>query len=214
MPIIPDWLQQELAATPIPGWMRQEVSDYFVVPLDIAPPATVLDIGANIGAFAQRAHQEWPTARITCYEPMPFLVDHLRKNVSADWCEIVPCAVRAQAGEDDIFLGNNRNIFTTNSFRRDIPNRTDEVLRVCCVAAGELPACELVKIDTEGCEVEILQNLNLAKARAILLEFHSKADAATIKQMLTPVFSVLHDQPERDIGTMVLVRQRASEHAS
>jgi FkbM family methyltransferase len=208
--MIPDWLHKEM--TMIPDWLRKEVNDYFAVPLNISPPATILDIGANVGAFAQRAHQEWPAARITCYEPMPFVVEHLRQNVSPDWCEVVPCAVRAQAGEDDIIIGSGMALFTTNSFRSGIPRQTDSTMRVRCAAASEIPSHELVKVDTEGSEVEILKNLNLDKTRAILLEFHSHADAATLKQLLVPTFDLVHDESGHDagIGTMIFVRQRVS----
>lgn len=55
----------------IPDWLSQEVNDYFAVPIR-SIPKTVLDIGANIGAFALRAHYEWPAAKVICFEPMPF----------------------------------------------------------------------------------------------------------------------------------------------
>ncbi|MDR2014611.1 MAG: FkbM family methyltransferase [Azoarcus sp.] len=191
--------------TTIPGWLQQEVNDYFKAPLGIPSPATVLDIGANIGAFSVRAHQEWPAAKIICYEPMPFNIELLRQNVSSDWCRIVPCAVRAQAGEDDIFIGD---MFVTGGFAKGV-RQTDRTIRVNCAAAGEIPSCEVVKIDTEGCEVEILENLRLDKTQAIMLEHHSKADAATIKQMLMPPFRIVYDESDREIGTMIFVRQGA-----
>jgi FkbM family methyltransferase len=190
-----------MTATPIPEWLHREIDDYFVEPLDVKP-TTVLDIGANVGAFALRAHREWPTARVTCYEPMPFNVDQLRQNVDAEWCQVVPCAVRARSGEDDIHLGD---MFVTGGFMKG-ERQSDRLIRVSCVAAGEIPSCDLVKIDTEGCEVEILANLDLTKTQAILLEHHSRNDAAAIKQMLAPKFKVVHDESEREVGTMTFVR--------
>lgn len=133
---------------------------------------------------------------------MPFNVEQLRKNVSPDWNQIVPSAVRAQSGDDDIFIGD---MFVTGGFTKGM-RQTNRTIRVSCVAAGEMPSCDLVKIDTEGSEVEILRNVNLVRTQAILLEHHSKADAATIKQILMPAFRCVHDESDRDVGTMIFVR--------
>jgi FkbM family methyltransferase len=184
----------------IPDWLHQEVNDYFVKPLNVNP-TTVLDIGANIGAFALRAHREWPVARVLCYEPMPFNIDALLRNVSADWCQVEPCAVRAQAGDADIYIGD---MFVTGGFNR-WGRQTEKTIRVPCVAANAIPSCDLVKIDTEGCEVEILSGLDLSRTQAILLEYHSRADAKTIMRMLTPQFWVLH-KSGREIGTIIFQR--------
>ena len=62
-----------------------------------------------------------------------------------------------------------------------------------------------MKIDTEGCEVEILSGLDLSRTQAILLEYQSRADAKTIMRMLTPQFWVLQ-KSGREIGTMIFQR--------
>lgn len=94
----------------IPQWLYQEVDQYFI-PLPFQP-ATILDIGANIGAFAQRARQKWPDAKMICCEPMPFNVVQLRKNVTAETV-IISAAIREQSGVDEIFAGDN---FVTGGF--------------------------------------------------------------------------------------------------
>ena len=184
----------------IPDWLQKEVNDYFFKPLNVNP-TTVLDIGANIGAFALRAHIEWPAARVICYEPMPFNIEALLGNVSAAWCQVEPFAVRAQAGDADIYIGD---MFVTGGFKR-WGRQTEKTIRVPCVAANAIPSCDLVKIDTEGCEVEILSGLELSRTQAILLEYHSRADAKTIMRMLTPQFTVMH-KSGREIGTIILER--------
>ncbi|NHB06596.1 FkbM family methyltransferase [Burkholderia cepacia] len=192
-------------ALPIPDWLQREVDDYFAERLDVTP-ATILDIGANIGAFALRAHREWPAARLLCYEPMPFNIEQLNHNVNTEWCEVVPCAVRAQAGDDHIYVGDS---FVTGGFVKGA-RQTGNSIRVTCVAAADLPSSELVKIDTEGSEVEILQNLDISKTQVILLEHHSKHDAAAIKQMLATEFRIVHDESDREVGTMIFRRHDAA----
>ncbi len=94
----------------IPDWLRKEVEQYFIpFPFE---PNSIVDIGANIGAFAQRAHQQWPAAHIYCYEPMPFNLIQLRRNVP-NGTTVVSAAVRAQSGLDEIFISDN---FVTGGF--------------------------------------------------------------------------------------------------
>jgi len=191
-----------MAAPPIPEWLQREVNEYFAVPLNINP-ATVLDIGANIGAFALRAHAQWPAARVICCEPMPFNLAQLTQNVEPHWCQLIPGAVRAYSGKADIYVGD---MFVTGGFIKG-QRQTDRTISVNCIAADRLPPCELVKVDTEGCEVEILQHLDLSQTQAVMLEHHSLSDAATLKQMLAAKgFNIVHDESEREIGTMIFVR--------
>jgi FkbM family methyltransferase len=189
-----------IAPQAIPQWLRDEVEEYFV-PLPFEPKS-ILDIGANIGAFAQRARKEWPQAHIICCEPMPFNVCHLRRNISSD-VTIISAAVREHSGIDQIFVGDN---FVTSGFVQ-FGRQTQERILVECVAAKDLPSCELVKIDTEGCEVEILVNLYMENTRAILLEHHSQADAEIIKAMLAAKFNLVSQSSGEPLGTFIFLRK-------
>ncbi len=184
----------------IPQWLYDEVEEYFL-PLPFEPK-TILDIGANIGAFAQQAHNRWPKAQIICCEPMPFNVCHLRRNVPAS-VEIISAAVREHSGIDEIFIGDN---FVTGGLFQ-LGRQTQQKFLVECIAAKELPSCELLKIDTEGCEVEILRHVRLANTRAIFLEHHSRPDAETIKAMLAPEFSLVRGDSSEALGTFAFLRK-------
>lgn len=184
----------------IPDWLAAEVRAYFV-PLPFVP-RSILDIGANIGAFAQQAHQHWPEARIICCEPMPFNVCQLRRHAPAG-TTILSAAVRKHSGVAEIFLGDN---FASGGFFQ-FGRQTQQQILVECIAARELPACELVKIDTEGCEVEILKNLSLYQTRAIWLEYHSRRDAETLKTLLSAEFDLVSQDPGETMGTLAFLRK-------
>lgn len=189
----------------IPHWLYQEVEEYFKHPITITP-RTILDIGANIGAFALRAHREWPEAEIYCYEPLPSNIALFKQHVAATWCQIYPFAVRAEPGMQIFYLGD---AFVTGGFMQG-ERQTKETLEVECVAAASLPACELVKIDTEGCEVEIVQHLNLTKTQVLMLEHHSIADAEILKQCLAAEFHLVQDESSQPVGTLVFIRKPAA----
>ncbi|MCL2791425.1 MAG: FkbM family methyltransferase [Desulfobulbus sp.] len=189
----------------VPDWLEKEVDDYFTVPLQTAPKV-IVDIGANIGAFALRAHRRWPAARIIAYEPVPSNVARLRANLDPAWADIIPAAVRTEAGAQDMFLGD---LFATGGFIKGA-RQTVNRITVDCVAACDLPACDLLKIDIEGAELEILDQLDLAGVNAILLEFHSREDAGEIMRKLTPAFDCVQqksDESNADVGTMIFERK-------
>lgn len=186
---------------PIPQWLFNEVEQYFI-PLPFQPE-TILDIGANIGAFAQRAHQRWPDAKMLCCEPMPFNVVHLRRNVPRRTL-IISAAIREHSGVDQILVGDS---FVTGGFV-SFGRQTQQTLLVECLAASQLPSCDLVKIDTEGCEVEILRHLPLQKTQAIFLEHHSRSDAETLKSMLQARYELIGGDSGVPVGTLrFLLRQ-------
>lgn len=188
----------------IPQWLADEVKEYFV-PLPFVPE-TVLDIGANIGAFTKRASEFWPSAKFICCEPMPFNVSRLRRNVPAGTC-IISAAIREQSGMDYIYLGEN---FVTGGFFR-LGQQTQHKLLVECIAASSLPSCELVKIDTEGSELEILRGLDLNKTKAIFLEHHSRADAERIKAFLASAFKLICSDSGAETGTLKFSRSGSSD---
>ena len=79
-------------------------------------------------------------------------------------------------------------------------------LLVECIAATEVPAADLVKIDTEGSEVEILQSLSVETTKAILLEYHSLDDSRRIRELLAPQFHLAYEHGEGQLGTYIFIR--------
>lgn len=186
---------------PIPDWLYAEVEAYFV-PLAFVP-ASILDIGANVGAFAQRAHQRWPDAHIICCEPMPFNVTQLRHHAPPG-TQIISAAIREHSGVDQIYLGDNFASGGFHAFGRQIQQK----LMVECLAASRLPSCELVKIDTEGCEVEIVKNLDLSQTQALFLEHHNQVDAMLLKKMLARDFELVGAESGKALGILRFVRRQ------
>jgi FkbM family methyltransferase len=196
----------------VPEWLAKEVEDYFVVPLK-TKPKVIIDIGANIGAFALRARQQWPDARVIAYEPMPSTVARLRANVDTAWAEIVPCAVRGEGGVQDMYLGD---LFVTGGFDKG-SRQTINRITVDCVSAADLPPCDLIKIDTEGSEVENIEHLNLDSIGAILIEYHSRQDAEAIQKKLGAGFDCVHTTLTPDsgeVGTLIFERQTEKQRQS
>jgi len=192
-----------------PPWLLDEVRAYDLEMFP--PPATILDIGANVGAYTLRCSAKWPGAKIAAYEPVRETFNELLKNVGklrqiTAW----DIAVRSHCGPDNIFIGDHS---VTSSFHQR-GRQTQLTETVHCQDAMDIPGAELVKIDTEGCEVEILERLDLERTRAVVVEYHSEADRLVISGSLaTSGFKLLQAVPGsavhgvlkfgRDPGVMV-----------
>ncbi len=159
--------------------MWAEVSDYDL-PF-IEPPRTILDIGANIGAFSLLAHQRWPEAMIHAWEPVDDNIGELINNTNfcADQVKVNGAAVRGFSGEADILLGDRG---VTCGFHQ-LGRQTANTERCRCVDAATLPRADYIKIDTEGCEVEILGRLDLTETKAVAVEYHRREDVALLKHL-------------------------------
>jgi FkbM family methyltransferase len=184
---------------PIPSWLRKEVEEYFIDYSFV--PKTVLDIGANIGAFAVRANHYWPDAKIICCEPMPFNLVQLRQNVSPD-TEVISAAITDFTGIDDIYIGDN---FVTGGFVQ-FGRQLDQTIVVECLHANRLPSCEFVKVDTEGMEVTIIKNLDLTNTKVIAFEFHSLEDKQVLHEFLCVNFELIKTDDDVSIGTSIFQR--------
>lgn len=144
---------------------------------------TILDIGANVGAFAFWALVKWPDSIVTCFEPVPHNFELLKHNLAAfkDRCGLNQLAVsRYTEISRDFFLGQHN--CGEGSFFKDI-EQSDNSIKVNTVSGSEIPAHDLVKIDAEGAEIEILESLTF-KPYAYLIEYHSPANRRKILELL------------------------------
>jgi FkbM family methyltransferase len=142
---------------------------------DRAP--VILDIGANIGAFTVWAANRWPGAKLEAYEPHPEHVRLLLENTdgipNVD-AFMVAINGAAKAGQAMLFDGKN------NPGERSLHQLGEQVMTgmvVNTMPAADLPPCDILKIDTEGCEVEILETYPyLSGVKALMLEWHRDED--------------------------------------
>lgn len=132
---------------------------------ELGPFDTVLDVGGNVGEFAELARQAWPDARVTSFEPVPPCARENRRRAAGRWW-VEECALSADAGRATIRVCLNQPSASTmqepgttrlerfgirDEFEElEVPVRTlDEFADV---AGGRC----LVKIDVEGHELAVL----------------------------------------------------------
>ncbi len=133
----------------------------------------VLDIGGNVGAYACYAAMTWPGAKIHSYEPHPSNLEYLKQNVP-EGVEVHPVAVTDKYGSIELHEGSS-NCGCHSIY--DVGEQTSKVISVDTIPASTLPFAHVVKIDTEGCEYDILRDYpHLEDTRLVCFEWHRNAD--------------------------------------
>ncbi len=199
------------------GWHISNIisgKDYPILPCGFKPER-IIDIGANIGAAAFFFTRVYPEADCYCFEPSPGTFDFLRKNTSP-----FPQIYIYNYGLSDIYSTARLYVGTSQCLQNSLYSSVEvqdafEDVQIK-QSAAELEdilsgkRC-LLKIDTEGCEVPILQDLrDLLNAVDILyLEYHSESDRRAIDSMLASQFDLWWAKTENlHRGNLVYVSHR------
>jgi len=148
-----------------------------------------MDCGGNVGAFALLACKLG--AEVTVYEPDPFNVDMIKRNLKLNGFEAT--VKQAALVHDDrkivtLFIGNNSQVWR-NSIVRKWNNKGIKV--PCLNFDDEAKGFDGCKMDIEGAEMPILEN-TAATFRKLVYEWSFDIDPS-----LTRLWSVI-DKQKRD----------------
>lgn len=173
-----------------PPSMLDDANDIFSgteydVPLNFngAPPR-VLDLGANCGAFAVWAGMRWPGAIIACYEPNPEALRYLRENV-APTVKVIEAAVTSKVGTVKLYEGaKNLGMAGLEALPWGDPSVKGDGVAVSTVHPSKLPLADIIKIDTEGSELDILTHYDLSETSAVMYEYHRREDRRPLEDLL------------------------------
>lgn len=122
-------------------------------------PTRILDIGANIGVFAQLCHRIWPEAHVTSIEANESCRHQL--EFSADRT-IIACLSDA-IGTRDFWLHDKDQWGPGNSYYKDrmqwYDNAYSVPLKTTTLSAlfADDPPFQLIKLDTQGSELDIVR---------------------------------------------------------
>ncbi len=160
-------------------FMEQIWKGEYAVPLD-APPKSALDIGGNVGAFSVWFKELYPDCEIEAFEPHPDNAAMFRVNTRQfKGVTVHQCAVRGKGAPAFDVLKEGTNGGEHSFYMAGLGG-----IQVPCLQASALASREFVKLDCEGCEWEILRDLDLSETRGIALEYHSDEAREAIRQLL------------------------------
>ena len=158
-------------------------------------PRIILDIGANIGATSIFFSMNYPAAKIFSFEPSKSNFNILKKNLK-DFPNITALNKGAfnRNVEKKIFIDNGGG--GKNSIHEAwTKSKNFEVVTFIdirkFIIKEKLYKIDILKIDTEGCEVKILKAIlkYIPNIEVIYLEYHSRKD----KEIIFSILSDSHD---------------------
>ena len=194
--IVLDHLPGDHLVSTLPGGERVRVSaqyrqmtwnpeEYQAFRDAVCRGATVLDVGANVGAYTLLfAIWAGPDGRVFAFEPAPASLAGLRRqlqlNQLAGRVEVVPVAIAGTVGTADFICdgASGANALGSGSTTGAIPVATTS-LDAFCGERGLSP--DVIKIDVEGAELDVLRGGRATLAGPgvqTFLEFHPSAWAA------------------------------------
>ena len=172
----------------------------------------VVDIGGNIGSFAYWALTLFNNCTVTTYEPSTANYAMLQKNLAkfGDRVSMYNFGV-GDPIHTELFTGLN-NCGEASFFELGEQGTTSETVVV--KDPSVVPKAHLLKIDTEGCEVEIMSKLNLSDYTIIMFEYHSEADRRLLDGMLDEFTLIGADSGRAQRGVMKYMRTDALNKAT
>lgn len=154
---------------------------------------TVFDAGASIGIFS--ILQARRGARVYAFEPNPSVYRRLSRNVTAnglaDAVHVYNLAIGSSPGLGVLHVPSGVTVggtVTPTMDRNTITSSTVQITSLDHVVPSlDVTHIDLLKVDTEGAEVEVLRGAarTLEMVERVLLEYHSDALGEQVEMLLT-----------------------------
>jgi FkbM family methyltransferase len=140
---------------------------------------TIVDIGANMGAFVVYAAQACPNAKIYCFEPEQRNFEILKRNIAVNSLGMrvsaFQLAVASSNGDRAMAIGSSpMNSLVANEAWQSLMVHCTTLLEI--LKQQELETIDLLKMNCEGAEYEILAGCTrteLERIPRIRLEYHN-----------------------------------------
>ena len=184
----------------IPDDMIVHIAKIFNGEYDIPyenPNPVILDIGGNVGGFCLWANKRWANSKIYSYEPIKNNFNLLKENTK-DIDNIMPVNVAVGSKTETRKMYYGLNNIGECSFKHGV-EQIEDGEDVSVFSASLLPKANIVKIDTEGAEIEILENI-VIKPDIYLIEYHSAYNRRRIDNILHDYTLVSADICHPDYG--------------
>lgn len=160
------------------------------------PNGTMLDVGANIGSVSLYWAWRVPSLQVHCYEPNPSAFETLRRNIRENHLEqrttIHPEGVGRASGNLRLWVNIPTDLSTAYMEQSPVEGGTRIDVPVVGIddAWRRLGSKQiwLLKVDTEGAEVDILEGASpsfLAAVQNAIVEFHDNIYPGSLTRCLT-----------------------------
>jgi FkbM family methyltransferase len=178
-----DWLSRKIATEILEGRVYPRT--------DLVTDArVVMDIGANIGAATLYFSMLYPAAEIHAFEPCTAGFRLLEENTrTQERVHRYDFGLFSVDDEVPLYVGATDSA-TSSIFPSSKTLEASETIELRSVSTwleeNSMKRVDVLKVDTEGCEIPILQGMRdvLPFVKLIHLEYHSEADRKELDHLL------------------------------
>ena len=159
-------------------------------------PKMIIDVGANIGAASYFFAKEYPNSKIYSFEPTTINFLLLQKNIKHfSNIKIYQKGVYEENKKQKIYI-NTKNPGTNSIYEKwrkfDDYEYVNFINLKSFLKENNIKHIDILKIDTEGCEVNVLQSIKafLKRISVIYLEYHSEQQGLIIRNLLSKTHNI------------------------
>ena len=164
--------------------------DYRILSINGYDVESIVDVGANIGAFTIYMMIQFPKANCFCFEPSPGAFAYLEQNINTfKQAKAFPFGLYDSDAEMTLYDGAAQGLQNSLFCSAETASIGTKVeLRNASQALDEYGPdnISILKVDTEGAEVPIFSTLasRLRTIDQIYVEYHSEKDRRAIDSIL------------------------------
>jgi FkbM family methyltransferase len=174
----------------------------------------IFDVGANIGATSVRLALAYPMAEVYSFEPAPATFHLLQKNTMRH-TNVTPLNFGLYSETKEAQLFHSLVDSGTASIGKSCINGdSSDTVQLCnpteWMRKRNITRIDILKIDTEGCEVPILTSLKefIPEIKLVYLKYHSERDRLTIDAVLSPTHILCSARSQRGhLGELAYARK-------
>lgn len=153
------------------------VNSYYVPSINEAQPI-ILDCGGNCGFATIYFKLMYPEAKITTFEPNPYVYEILKKNIKLNnFTDIIPVNAACGGKNEVVDFTIDEQYSLASSYLNQIHSKTIKVQKIA-LSDFINKEISLIKMDIEGAEFEVIQNLietnKIKNVKRFAIEFHNR----------------------------------------
>ncbi len=163
--------------------LKKEIFDQEIYKISLKNETPVIfDIGGHIGMATIYFKIKYPNSKVTVFEPNPNVLHILQDNIignSINNVEIKDIAINSKEGIKDFYFDSSGNdCFSTAGFLKGSWNGKQSTIKIevktDILSKYITQEIDLIKIDTEGNELNILKEIEnkLDIVRNLIIEYH------------------------------------------